>query len=96
MIKHIVLVQFKENVEKEVKDYTKEMLESLKEKIDLIKHLEVGIRMDDANKEYEMGLYTEFDTKEDLDNYEKDPKHLDVVDKIIGNINKLLIFNYEI
>ncbi len=96
MIKHIVLVQFKENVDQEVKDYTKELLEGLKEKIDLIKHLEVGIRMDDANKEYEMGLYTEFDTKEDLDNYEKDPKHLDVVDKIIGNINKLLIFNYEI
>ncbi len=81
MIKHVVIFKFKpflndeEKLEKEQE--IKVALLALKEKIEVLRSIEVGININ-PNEEYDLILTTTFDKFEDIEVYAKHPAHLEV------------------
>ena len=88
MIRHIVLfklVEFPSVEEKTAKlNEIKSGLEALKDKIEQLKFIEVGINVN-PNETFDLALVTEFESLADLDIYAKHPDHVAVA-KIIGAV----------
>lgn len=100
MIKHIVMWKLKEASEGKTKlencKIIKESLEDLKTKIPQIVSLEVGVNIvEDANA-YDLVLYSEFKSQEDLDVYQKHPDHVQAA-SYIGKVRESrVVVDYEI
>lgn len=79
MVKHIVQFKLKENISTELKNQTmnafKEAIEALPEKIDFIRKVEVGLNIN-PNEKWDICLYSEFDSLEDVNKYAIHPAHL--------------------
>ncbi|MGQ7869382.1 Dabb family protein [Sunxiuqinia sp. sy24] len=85
MINHVVLFKLKgyPKAEKEaVLLKIKAALEALKDKIEQVRHLEVGLNYELEAKSYDMCLISHFDSVADLDIYRVHPEHLKVVELI--------------
>jgi len=85
MINHVVLFKLKEYPQKEkskVIAELKTLLEELKDKIEVVKFIEVGVNYDLEAKSYDMVLLSHFETLEDLNVYRVHPAHLKVVERI--------------
>ncbi|MDO5707565.1 MAG: Dabb family protein [Andreesenia angusta] len=84
MIKHIVMWNFKENANGKSKKENileaKEKIEGLKNIIESIIDLELGVNIDGLTGNYDLVLYTEFKDEEGLEYYQKHPEHLPIVD----------------
>ena len=76
MITHIVIWKFKKNEEENVNKFLDE-LKSLYGIIDVIKHMKVKKSVD-FNNDFNAILISKFNTKEDLEKYKKDPRHIKV------------------
>ncbi|MBU5449315.1 Dabb family protein [Acetivibrio sp. MSJd-27] len=100
MIKHIVMWKLKENAEGKTKEENAEIikngLEGLKEKLDFLRAVEVGINFNASEMAYDVVLYTEFDSKEDLNRYQNHEEHL----KVAGYVRKVnaarVVVDYEV
>ncbi len=79
MIKHIVMFKFKDENREENLIKTKKMLETLLDTVPMLKSMEVGINFSREARAMDLSLYSEFETKEDLEQYANHPKHLEVV-----------------
>lgn len=80
MIKHIVFFKLAETAEgKTKKEHAlsiKSQLEDLINHVPTLKKIEVGINSEQApNDNYDLVLYSEFDTMNDLDAYQIHPAH---------------------
>lgn len=76
MIRHIVMFKFKEENKRENVLKTKEMLDHLPEKIDLIVRSETHINNNVSDeRNYDLLLISDFKTLEDLHNYIVHPDH---------------------
>jgi len=85
MINHVVLFKLKGYPEAEkvaVLRKLKEALESLKDKIKQVKHLEVGLNYELNAKSYDICLISHFESVADLDIYRIHPEHLKVVELV--------------
>jgi hypothetical protein len=85
MINHVVLFKLKEYPEEEkklVREKIKSALEALKDKIQELQHLEVGLNYQLNAKSYDICLITHFESIADLDVYRVHPDHLAVFDLI--------------
>ncbi len=85
MINHVVLFKLKgyPEAEKEaVLRKIKEELESLKDKIEQVKYLEVGLNYELNAKSYDVCLISHFESVSDLDIYRVHPDHLKVVELV--------------
>ena len=84
MIKHIVMWKLKNYAEGSSKDenaiMVKSKLEGLRKKIKCIRSLEVGFNITESPTAYDVVLYTEFETVEDLNRYKTHPEHKKVGD----------------
>ena len=84
MIKHIVMWKLKDFAEgcdrKENTLKIKTMLEGLKDKIEEIVHLEVGINMNGSNMAFDAVLISEFEDAHKLEIYKSHPEHVKVAD----------------
>jgi len=83
MIKHIVFFQLAESAEGKSKvenaEYIKSSLENLKNFIPEILKIEVGINVPNAPKtDYDIALYSEFESFDTLDIYQEHPEHKQV------------------
>ncbi|MGE5629149.1 MAG: Dabb family protein [Solirubrobacterales bacterium] len=80
MIKHIVMWRLKDFAEgkdkRENAIIIKAGLEDLKNKINQIRHIEVGININESEQAYDIVLYSEFDNIEDLNLYQNHPDHI--------------------
>lgn len=98
MIKHVVsflLKEFPSNSEKVEKlNEIKLALEALPTKINVIKSLEVGINVNQA-EEYDIVLSVTFNSMEDLDIYAKDPDHVAVGGIIRAVLEKRACVDFE-
>ncbi|MGQ8336321.1 Dabb family protein [Sunxiuqinia sp. A32] len=86
MINHVVLFKLKsypEDEKKQVLTQLKEALEGLKDKIEQVKYLEVGLNYELDSKSYDICLISHFENVEDLDIYRVHPDHMKVV-KLVG------------
>ena len=85
MINHVVLFKLKDYPEAEkiqVIAGLKGLLEGLKEKIEEVKHIEVGANYELEAKSYDIVLISHFENIDDLNKYRVHPEHLKVVDRI--------------
>lgn len=98
MIKHIVVWSFKEGVDKEEQSLViKEKLLGLKDKISQIKTMEVGINFNTSQGCADLVLVSEFESKEALDSYQKNPIHQAVgAEYIKPFVSGRTVIDYEI
>ncbi len=89
MIKHIVMWRLKQEAAGATKQENamrlKESLESLKDKIESLKAVEVGINYNPSPAAFDVVLYSEFDDEEGLNAYQNHEEHLKIVD-FVGEI----------
>jgi hypothetical protein len=78
----------------EIYEQIKEKVLSLKEFIPEIKHIEVGRNITASINAYDVVLYSEFDSKEDLDTYLVHPEHVKVADFIKTVISDRKVVDY--
>ena len=76
MIRHIVMWRMAPNCDKErrARDI-KENLEALKDKIDVICDIEVGLNFETSDAASDVVLVSTFKTAEDLNEYQNHPAH---------------------
>lgn len=79
MVKHIVLFKLREelpvNEKLEIGERFKQAIEALPAKIPFIRNIEVGLNMNPAET-WNIALYSEFDTLEDVKAYASHPDHV--------------------
>lgn len=90
MIKHIVFFKLTDEAEGNAKAVNaaiiKQQLESLKDKISEIKDIEVGINIPNApNTDYDIVLYSTFESFDALNRYQEHPEHQKVA-AFIGKV----------
>ncbi len=100
MIKHIVLWKLKNVAEGASREQNaskmKNDLEALRNKIPVIRHIEVGINMVPSDAAYDIALYSEFASEKDLDVYQKHPAHLQIAD-FVGKVRESrVVVDYKI
>lgn len=98
MINHVVLFKLKEYPPEEkskVIAELKSLLESLKDKIEVVKFIEVGVNYELEAKSYDMVLFSHFETLEELDEYRVHPEHLKVVKRIGETTQSRAAVDYE-
>ncbi len=78
MIKHIVMWQFKQGEEENVKKFLDGLMK-LKDIIPQLVSVETGVNINPDNK-FDAVLITEFRNMEDLETYKNHPEHIKVSD----------------
>lgn len=78
MIKHVVCYKLKDNsIEK--KEEVKQMLLTMKGKLNYFTDITVGLDFLGSERSYDVVLEMTFNTKEDMENYQKDEYHFNVI-----------------
>jgi hypothetical protein len=101
MIKHIVMWKLKDFAEgagrEENARRMKEAIEALKDSIEQIIHLEVGLNFNSSQVAYDVALYSEFASKEDLQIYQQHPDHLRIANSLTRKVTlDRKIVDYEL
>lgn len=99
MIKHIVMFKLKDFAEGQSKAENvkrlKAILESLKEKIPVVRRLEVGINIGKSASASNIVLYSEFSDMQALEVYRDHPEHKKAVDFITKVCSERQAVDYE-
>ncbi len=99
MIKHIVMWKIKESHEgtdkDELMDRIKEELEGLKSSIPEIKTMEIGRNSNELPTSFDVALYSEFESSEDLEIYKEHPEHVKVAQFIRQVTTDAVVVDYE-
>ncbi len=95
MVKHIVFFKLTDNSDKN-KELVKKKLLSLKEEVEVLQNIEVGLNFADEERAYDIALLTDFKNEEDLNSYAVHPYHLEVVKyvKKVALSSKVVDFKY--
>lgn len=98
MIKHIVMWRMADTPDKAEKALAiKENLEALKDKIKVLKSIEVGINFETSDAASDVVLVTEFDSAADLNEYQQHPAHKAVGAAYVRpNVAERRVVDYEI
>ncbi len=95
MIKHIVMWKISAENKSQNAMKMKADLEALKNSIQQIGKIEVGININPSDCAYDVVLYSEFDSLEDLQIYQKHPRHMEVADFIAQIRTDRAVVDYE-
>ena len=94
MIVHIVMFKFKDEDKSSNIVKVEEKLKSLTGKIPTLKLMEVGVNFPEADRAFDLSLYSTFDSKEDLKAYAIHPEHLKVVELIKSVTTESKVVDY--
>jgi hypothetical protein len=99
MIKHIVMWKLKASAEGANKEQNAKKIqaeiEALKSKIPQIKHIEVGTNILPSDAAYDVALYAEFASLQDLEIYQKHPGHVAVASFIKKVVEHRVVLDYS-
>lgn len=97
MIKHIVIWRLNENCDKaKTAALIKEKLEALKDKIDVIVDIHVGINVNQTISSSDMVLVSTFKSIDDLNAYIIHPEHKEIGSKYVRpNVSERRSVDYE-
>lgn len=99
MIKHIVLFKLREFENEDhkavVRNKIKQALLALKDKIEVLKYIEVGLNYELMSSSHDICLITHFETFNDLEVYRVHPEHLKVVELIKANTSSRAVIDFE-
>jgi hypothetical protein len=73
----------------------KERLESLPQAIPQIRHFEIGLNVNPSERAMDIVLYSEFDSREDLNTYSAHQAHQEVVVFIRSITSEVRVVDYE-
>ncbi len=100
MIKHIVMIKLKNFSTKEAKNLKineiKQGLENLKNVIEELKFIEIGVNITISERASDLVLVSHFDSLEHLEAYRIHPAHQKVLAVISENAEKVTAVDYEI
>ena len=100
MVKHIVFWKLKEsangNTKAENALLIKEKLEALNGRIKGVLKIEVGIDFSKTESSSDVVLYSEFASREDLDNYQSHPEHKALLPFITEARSERIVVDYEV
>ncbi|MBC8062489.1 MAG: Dabb family protein [Clostridiaceae bacterium] len=98
MIIHIVMWKLKEVAEGASKEENavkiKEKLEALKDKIEVIKSIEVGINVNLSDMAYDVVLNSQFDNLDALNEYQNHPEHIKAGEFVGAVTEKRVVADY--
>ena len=95
MIKHIVLFKVKDEYKKDL-PMVKEVMLSMEQNVPTVKAIQVGIDFLHSSRSYDIVLEVLLE-KEDLDNYQNDPYHIERVKKLMQKIQESCVaIDFEI
>ena len=95
MVRHIVFLKLEDNSFAN-KKVVQERIMSMQGKIDVLKHLEVGIDFSPEERAFDLALVSDFDDKEGLNAYAINPLHLEVISflKSIHTVTKVVDYEF--
>ena len=95
MVRHIVFLKLEDNSFAN-KKVVQERIMSMQGKIDVLKHLEVGINFSPEERAFDLALVSDFDDKEGLNAYAINPLHLEVISflKSIHTVTKVVDYEF--
>ena len=95
MVRHIVFLKLEDNYAAN-KKVVQERIMSMQGKIDVLKHLEVGINFSPEERAFDLALVSDFDNKEGLNAYAINPLHLEVISflKSIHTVTKVVDYEF--
>lgn len=100
MIKHIVMWKLKDQANGKTKlenaEIIKREIEALKDEIKEIVEIEVGINIVNDPQAYDLVLYSEFKSNDDLDIYQNHPSHVKVAGFIANVRESRVVVDYQI
>ncbi len=100
MIQHIVLFKLNEFENEDqkavVRNKIKQALLALKEKIEVLRFIQVGQNYELMSSSHDLCLITHFETLRDLEIYRVHPEHLKVVELIKANTSGRAVIDFEI
>ncbi|MEJ5284216.1 MAG: Dabb family protein [Brevinematia bacterium] len=100
MIKHIVMWKLKESAFGNTKEKNalliKEKLEALNGKIPGLLKLEVGIDFSQTPESSDIVLYSEFESRDALNNYQSHPEHKAIIPFVAEVREERRVVDYEI
>lgn len=92
MITHVVLFKLRN---KEETGHVRNLLDGLKDKVEVIRSLETGVDVLRSDRSYDIALIVEFDSVGDLDKYQRHPEHVRVADYIAKVRESVVVVDYE-
>jgi hypothetical protein len=96
MIKHVVLMKFKENIEEDAIVDIEKTLNVLPNRIPEIESYEFGRDIVKSERSYDFALVSAFDDLDALDRYRVHPDHQVVVKKLSAACASILAVDFEI
>jgi len=96
MVVHIVMFKFKDENKVSNIENVKQRLLDLKEKIDVLKSIEVGVDFSNSERSFDLSLYSTFESKEALKAYAVHEEHLKVVELIKSVTQESKVVDYII
>lgn len=96
MIKHVVCFQLKDH-SPEILNNTKDILLSMRGNVPSAKEIQVGVDFLHSPRSYDIILEVTLDSREDLDVYQNDPYHVDVVKQHMHQVmHSSIAIDYDI
>ena len=98
MINHVVLFKLNDypaDEKRKILLELKSLLEGLKDKIEELKYIEVGLNYDLEAKSYDFALISHFESEADLDVYRVHPEHKKVLTRILEATSARAAVDYE-
>lgn len=101
MVKHIVMWKVDRHElhgsKEEIMQKIKVRLEGLKDQIEGIVELEVGVKYNESPAAYDVALYSVFTSKEALEAYQIHPKHIAVAEELVRQVaTSRVVVDYEV
>ena len=96
MVKHVLFVKLKDNSPEQCQKL-KEMFLSMKDEIDFVRDVQVGIDFLHSERSYDVVLELVVDDREALQAYQVHPYHADVVKPYVLSVNEGMnrVVDYE-
>jgi len=95
MITHIVLFKLKDKSPGSIRTAQEKLL-SMNGKVDLLRHLEVGLDAVHSARSYDIALFTKFDSLADLQAYQIHPYHGGEVAPYMRDVSEAVaVVDYE-
>ena len=86
MVTHIVLFKLIDRSPSDI-EKTREALLNMKGKIPQLRHIEVGVDIVRSPRSYDLALITKFDSLKEMEAYQTDPAHIEVL-KYISSVKE--------
>ena len=94
MIKHVVMWKFKSGVAESEKQEMKQRLEALMGKVPTLAAISVGLDISHKDRSWDIVLYSEFESQDDLKAYAVHPQHLEVADFVKTVVSEAAAVDY--